>query len=449
MNNETIVGHIANNDMDTMADTSCAGANWRVVEPTGHTCDVYAYNERYDAIKDVPIATCATVVPGDNGLDFLLIGHEMLYFGTDMKRSLLNQNQIRHHIHQDGGVVQDDFTRGGDFGIRTGEAYVPFYMDGSAVSFDSRVPSDLEMEALPRIVITSQEPWDPKSNPLRISSVSNAYLSLLPGSRETDAILQSVSPALDEDEFRRRAIASVYITDRGNDYDGPGPGPRPRTDRGNDYDGPGPGPQNGSCNDGPGTVKCGHIYGPGPGPGPGHEYENGTRLAPIHSTLRHSDVSPENLSRTWNVGLETARRTLRVTTQHGTCSAIHPITRRYRADHLHLNRKRLNTTFYTDSLHSRVVSLRGNKCAQVFTNGRFTAVYPTTTKSQTGDSLRSFTEDVGIPDTLIADLAGELSGQHTDFVKQARHLRIRLHQTEKGRKNQNHTAEREIGILKQ
>ena len=149
MNNETIVGHIANNDMDTMADTSCAGANWRVVEPTGHTCDVYAYNERYDAIKDVPIATCATVVPGDNGLDFLLIGHEMLYFGTDMKRSLLNQNQIRHHIHQDGGVIQDDFTRGGDFGIRTGEAYVPFYMDGSAVSFDSRVPSDLEMETLP------------------------------------------------------------------------------------------------------------------------------------------------------------------------------------------------------------------------------------------------------------------------------------------------------------
>ena len=449
MNNETIVGHIANNDMDTMADTSCAGANWRVVEPTGHTCDVYAYNERYDAIKDVPIATCATVVPSDNGLDFLLIGHEMLYFGTDMKRSLLNQNQIRHHIHQDGGVVQDDFTRGGDFGIRTGEAYVPFYMDGSAVSFDSRVPSDLEMETLPRIVITSQEPWDPKSNPLRISSVSNAYLSLLPGSRETDAILQSVSPALDEDEFRRRAIASVYITDRGNDYDGPGPGPGPRTDRGNDYDGPGPGPQNGSCNDGPGTVKCGHIYGPGPGPGPGHEYENGTRLAPIHSTLRHSDVSPENLSRTWNVGLETARRTLRVTTQHGTRSAIHPITRRYRADHLHLNRKRLNTTFYTDGLHSRVVSLHGNKCAQVFTNGRFTAVYPTTTKSQTGDALRSFTEDVGIPDTLIADLAGEQSGQHTDFVKQARHLRIRLHHTEKGRKNQNHTAEREIGILKQ
>ena len=99
-----------------MADTSCAGANWRVVEPTGHTCDVYAYNERYDAIKDVPIATCATVVPGDNGLDFLLIGHEMLYFGTDMKRSLLNQNQIRHHIHQDGGVIQDDFTRGATLG---------------------------------------------------------------------------------------------------------------------------------------------------------------------------------------------------------------------------------------------------------------------------------------------------------------------------------------------
>ena len=44
MNNDTIVGHVSHNDMDTVADTSCAGANWRMLEYTGHTCDVYAYS---------------------------------------------------------------------------------------------------------------------------------------------------------------------------------------------------------------------------------------------------------------------------------------------------------------------------------------------------------------------------------------------------------------------
>ena len=76
-----------------MADTSCAGANWRMLEYAGHSCDVYAYSDRYDAIKGIPIATCATVVSGENGLDFLLISHEMLFSGEDMECTLLNQRR--------------------------------------------------------------------------------------------------------------------------------------------------------------------------------------------------------------------------------------------------------------------------------------------------------------------------------------------------------------------
>ncbi len=98
-------------------------------------------------------------------------------------------------------------------------------------------------------------------------------------------------------------------------------------------------------------------------------------------------------------------------------------------------------------MFSRVQSLRGNKCAQVFTDGKFTAIYPLTTKEHAGDALREFSSDVGIPDTLIADLAGEQTGDNTELLKQIRRLDIRLHHTEKGRKNQNHKAEREIEIL--
>lgn len=56
--------------------------------------------------------------------------------------------------------------------------------------------------------------------------------------------------------------------------------------------------------------------------------------------------------------------------------------------------------------------------------------------------------DVGIPENLTCDLAGESSGPNTEFMKQIRDLRIRIHWSEKGRSNQNHKAEREIGILK-
>ena len=56
--------------------------------------------------------------------------------------------------------------------------------------------------------------------------------------------------------------------------------------------------------------------------------------------------------------------------------------------------------------------------------------------------------DVGIPENLTCDLAGETSGPNTEFIKHAINLRTQMHWSEKGRSNQNHKAEREIGILK-
>jgi hypothetical protein len=37
----------------------------------------------------------------------------------------------------------------------------------------------------------------------------------------------------------------------------------------------------------------------------------------VASQLRHSKVSPENIARKWNIGLDHAKDTLRVTTQKG------------------------------------------------------------------------------------------------------------------------------------
>jgi hypothetical protein len=119
---------------------------------------------------------------------------------------------------------------------------------------------------------------------------------------------------------------------------------------------------------------------------------------------RHSSVTFENLSCKWNIGLETAKRTLQVTTQRGIRTAVHPLHhRRCRVDHLHLNRRRLNGDWFTDTLFSTVISIQGNTCAQVFTNGSFTTVHPLDSKAKVAQALTEFADDVGIPDSLLSD----------------------------------------------
>ena len=76
---------------------------------------------------------------------------------------------------------------------------------------------------------------------------------------------------------------------------------------------------------------------------------------------------------------------------------------------------------------SEVKSIRFNKCANVFTQGKIAKVVPMTACSESGQSLVDFTDDDGIPEHLVTDGAGEFTGKATEFVKEARRMRIRLH----------------------
>jgi hypothetical protein len=150
---------------------------------------------------------------------------------------------------------------------------------------------------------------------------------------------------------------------------------------------------------------------------------------------RHSSVTFENLSRKWNIGLETANCTLQVTTQQGVRTAVHPLHRKYWVDHLHLNRRRLNGDWFTDALFSNITFVQGNTCAEIFTNGNFTTVHPLNLKARVAQVLTKFTDDVGIPDTLLSERAAEVTGQHTDFMKDIKGLKIRLRRSEAGQSN--------------
>ena len=77
----------------------------------------------------------------------------------------------------------------------------------------------------------------------------------------------------------------------------------------------------------------------------GMDHYNG-KVSELASNTRNSTHTAEEVSRKFNIGIERAKITIRVTTQRGIYHAVHPLHCRYRADHMHINGRRLNGKFY-------------------------------------------------------------------------------------------------------
>ena len=166
------------------------------------------------------------------------------------------------------------------------------------------------------------------------------------------------------------------------------------------------------------------------------------------TTDRHHAPDARLLSEKWECSVEVAKATLQSTTQLNIRSAVAPLTRRYRTDLLSMNLRRLNCKFFTDTLFSNSVSIVGNSCAQLYydPNG-FMYVYPMSSKREAGESLDQFVNDVGIPNQLVYDGAGEQVGRRSQFDKSVRHYKINNHLIEPFSPWQNR-AESGIRIIK-
>ena len=88
--------------------------------------------------------------------------------------------------------------------------------------------------------------------------------------------------------------------------------------------------------------------------------------------------------------------------------------------------RRLNTTWYMDTLFSKQKSIIGNTCARIFTDGKgFTYVHPMKSKDQAGEALHKVTIDVGVPNTMISDGDREQTGDNTYFKEVTKKLSYR------------------------
>ena len=135
-----------------------------------------------------------------------------------------------------------------------------------------------------------------------------------------------------------------------------------------------------------------------------------TRMAAIHSKSS-SSLSPEKLSKLWHIGLKTAENTIKATTHQCVCTTG-LLTKRFKTDKAMRQYKQLSRRygpFYVDCLKMGVTSVRQYIGGTLYTDRLgFKKFYPCTceTSAETGSTLRSFVDMVGLPPSLHSDNHG-------------------------------------------
>ena len=155
------------------------------------------------------------------------------------------------------------------------------------------------------------------------------------------------------------------------------------------------------------------------------------RVGALTQTERHAKVRDDDLARWWHISILTAHQTLKATTHMDIRYATEPLLRQYKTNILvNLNARRLTGRWYVDTLHAPVRLIEYNVCAKVFTKTDMVAVYPQKRKAEVLFGLDAFIDNVGAPETLISDNAGEQTGHNSDFMNIIRKNHIGFCNTE-------------------
>ena len=106
--------------------------------------------------------------------------------------------------------------------------------------------------------------------------------------------------------------------------------------------------------------------------------------------------------------METARKTIDVTTQRCKRSETSSLSRNYSTDDrmLRVSEFFCMDTFFATKLAKK--SSRGFTCMQLFvTNKGFVYVIPMKSKAEVPQAVKAFAKEIGAPDAIICDGAGE------------------------------------------
>jgi len=342
----------ANCELDLHADTSVAGANFRILEYTNPTCSITPFANSYKKKENVPIVKAATAYDDENtGTTYILILGKALYFGANVDASLLCPNQMRANgIIVDNLPIHLSYDKTSTHSITFPEEgiSIPLCLNGCFSSIPTRTPSQHEIDTCKWLVLTSDSAWD---------------LSVIPFADFEDAAKAF------EDQARPRERTLLAL----------------RSDP---------------------LSSISSLF--------HDEYIIDTLQVSSMTSSKHLPSLPAaKLAQRWAISEATANKTLKVTTQKGVRNALYPIEQRFHTRQAQLRCPQLSGRhgrFYTDTFFSSVKSIDMATCCQLFGNDiGFTQVYPMRLKSEAHLSLKSFVHNVGIPHILHSDNAKELS----------------------------------------
>ena len=387
----------------------------KVVSLEDYTVRVKPFSNEYEAMPDIKVGTVETVYTHPTtGEAFILVINQALIFGDKIQNSLLTPNQMRSN-----GVTVSDVPK--QFDSSSAHAIIatvddngekvtlPLRLRGVISFLDTEHPTACHADCR-RITLTSNDVWNPYSDSFseqesRITSSMTCPTYNAGQYKLSDQMQVSLKDALDAGKIQQplrlnavctdtpftpdmvvinRLLSSVNIVN--DDVRGDG------TTGWND------------------SSVCGVM-----------SYQDRAVMG-MSSKSKTSILTKELLSSRWGIGLESAKRTLQVTTQFGLRHVIHPYDKRYKTTFDHMRFPTLAQKYYSDTMFVKLKSLQQNKCAQVFTDGGGDIhVYPIQSKSQAPEALMNFIQDVGVPRDLVTDGAKEETlGRWKEIVKKFR-----------------------------
>ena len=155
-------------EIDSRADTVCAGSTFKLLEESSQYCVVSGFHNDMAPMQNIPVATVATAYDDPVTQEtYVLVFFEALYFGETMEHSLVSPMQLRHH-----GLRVDQTPRQYDSHSNHGisfpkdeehDLFIPFHLHGCISYFSSRLPTDSELQQCRYIYMTEDSTWEPYS----------------------------------------------------------------------------------------------------------------------------------------------------------------------------------------------------------------------------------------------------------------------------------------------
>jgi hypothetical protein len=150
----------------------------------------------------------------------------------------------------------------------------------------------------------------------------------------------------------------------------------------------------------------------------------------VNSKMRYKGGGAATLANNWGIGIEAAKRTRSVTTQRGIRPMFHSIlTKRYRTNDRQLRYRRLPVTMFTYTMHSIILSRKGNKVAQVFcTDFGFVRAFLMKLESEAHGALSLLFLRDGVPNVMVMD--GDNAQTEGEFRRKLCDTLLHIKQTE-------------------